>query len=83
MTQRERIIQLVGELPESELVVVERFVSFIRWHHDPVRAALDSAPEDDEPETSEEAAAVAAAKAELARGEGIPAAAVWKELLSD
>lgn len=36
---------------------------------DPFLRALANAPEDDEPETPEEAAAVAEAKATLARGE--------------
>ncbi len=36
---------------------------------DPVRRALDNAPIDDEPETPEEAAAVAEARESVARGE--------------
>ena len=38
-----------------------------------------TAPLDDEPETEEERAAVAEARAELARGEGIPAAEIYRE----
>ena len=34
---------------------------------------------DDEPETEEERAAVAEARAEFARGEGIPAAEIYRE----
>ena len=39
----------------------------------------ETAPLDDEPETEEERAAVAEARAELARGEGIPAAEIYRE----
>ena len=37
-----------------------------------------TAPLDDEPETEAERAAVAEARAELARGEGIPAAEIYR-----
>lgn len=47
---------------------------------DPVRRALDNAPLDDEPETPEEAAAVAEARAELARGEVISDEELRREL---
>lgn len=39
---------------------------------DPVLRALAEAPLDDEPETEEERAAVAEAKAGIVRGEGVP-----------
>jgi hypothetical protein len=39
---------------------------------EPFLRALRGAPDDDEPETAEEAAAVAIARKELARGEGVP-----------
>ncbi|MBM3267802.1 MAG: hypothetical protein FJZ01_09155 [Candidatus Sericytochromatia bacterium] len=81
MIDRERLYRLIDALPEAELAVVERFIAFIRWQLDPVRAALDAAPIDDEPETEEERQAVAEAKAELARGEAIPADVAWKDLL--
>ena len=43
------------------------------------RYTSGTAPLDDELETEEERAAVAEAKAELARGEGIPAAEIYRE----
>jgi hypothetical protein len=46
---------------------------------DAPRYTSGTAPLDDEPETEEERAAVAEARAELARGEGIPAAEIYRE----
>lgn len=66
MSDRERLYCLIDELPEAELPAAERFLAFLRA---------------DEPETEEERQAVAEGKAELARGEGIPSEAAWKELL--
>ena len=74
MTTKERLHQLIEELPESEsgLAAVERFLEAAREAaaegagDDPVRWALDHAPEE-EP-TPEEAAAILAAKARLAAG---------------
>ena len=43
------------------------------------RYTIRTAPLDDEPETEEERVAVAEARAELARGEGIPAAEIYRE----
>ena len=43
------------------------------------RYTSGAAPLDDEPETEEERVAVAEARAELARGEGIPAAEIYRE----
>jgi hypothetical protein len=50
---------------------------------DPLLLALAEAPEDDEPETPEEAEAVRLAKEESARGESVPLDEVWRELLGD
>lgn len=83
MTKRERVMKMVEGLedyPEASIAAVEEFIAFIRWQVDPVRAALDNAPIDDEPEDEEERLAVAEAKAELARGEGIPDEEVWRSL---
>ena len=46
---------------------------------DAPRSTSGTAPLDDEPETEEEQAVVAEAKAELARGEGIPAVEIYRE----
>ncbi len=77
---KEELHRLVDELPESEYATAQRVLVGLR-----VLAAVgplytaETAPIDDEPETEEERAAMAEAKAELARGEGIPAADIYRE----
>ena len=80
MTSKATLHRLIEELPESELVAAERFLAYLRDLADPVRRALLTAPWDDEPETEEERQAVEEARAELARGEKIPDADLWKRL---
>ena len=65
---REELHKMVDALPAEELELAKRELT---------RLCI---PYDDEPETPAEAAAVAQARAELARGEGIPAEDVWREL---
>ncbi len=48
-----------------------------------LKAALDSAPPDDEPLTAEDEAAIGEAREQTARGEAIPAAQVYRELFGD
>ncbi len=71
MTTRDRLHQLVGELPESEHPEAERILTALRID-DPVLRALDTAPFDDVPETDEERAAVAEAREAIARGDVVP-----------
>jgi len=66
---RENLHKLIDELPDTDLPTAERVLEALRATADPVRQALDSAPEDDEPEADEEAAAVATAWEEHRRGE--------------
>lgn len=66
MLTRDEIHHLIEALPDDELAVIGRLLEARR---DPVLRALLDAPLDDEPETDEERAAVAEAKAEIARGE--------------
>lgn len=78
--------RLVDELSEGEQETAYRVLKCLRDEKnriDPFILAMATAPEDDEPFTPEEAAAVQVAEAELARGEGIPADEVWKELLGE
>lgn len=72
---REAIRQLVDDLDESDLPTAERLLRALRdtsGEDDPVLRALDNAPLDDEPETEEERAGAAEARAEADRGELIP-----------
>ena len=59
---------MVDELPKGELHGAKRYLEYLRNMGDPVFQALMEAPEDDEPETEEEAAAVAEAYEDLAAG---------------
>jgi len=61
-----------ADLDQLESRIVDKVTHVIRDLIDPVALSLLLAPEDDEPETDEERRDVAAAGAEIARGEGIP-----------
>ncbi len=77
MTARQRLHQIVDELPEPEAEQVLRAVEL--WRGDPVARALAAAPFDDEPETPEERAAVEEAREAVRRGDVVSAAEVWDE----
>ena len=62
MTIKEELHRLVDELPDSESHAAKRFLEYLRNMGDPVMRALMEAPEDDEPETEEERAAVTEAE---------------------
>ncbi len=72
---RDALRQLVDDLDERDLPTAERLLRALRdtaVEVDPVLRSLEEAPFDDEPETEEERAAVAEARAEADRGELIP-----------
>ncbi|MBM3465724.1 MAG: hypothetical protein FJX76_26835 [Armatimonadetes bacterium] len=88
MSDRADLHRLVDELPEDSTAAAARILECLRDEKrdelsqalrespdDSFLRALAAAPEDDEPETPEEAAAVQEAIEELDRGEGIP----WEE----
>jgi predicted transcriptional regulator len=66
MTTREKARKLLDELPESELEPVLEFIA--SRGEDPVIAAFRDAPEDDEPFTAEDEAAVREADEDIAAG---------------
>jgi len=66
MTNREKLHRLVDELTDAELAPTLRLVETQR--HDPTLRALTNAPEDDEPWTDEDEAAVAESRADFADG---------------
>ncbi len=76
MVTREQIHQLVGAIPDSGLADAERALAPLV---DPVLLALLTAPEDDEPETDEERAAVAEAHEAIARGDVVPHEQIKRE----
>lgn len=70
MTTRDKLHRLVDELPEEELEGTLELIASRR--EDPVVAIFRDAPEDDEPLTSEEEAALAEADADVAAGRTVP-----------
>jgi hypothetical protein len=77
---RESLHRLIDELPEVDLPTAARVLEALHATADPVSQALDHAPEDDEPETAEEAAAVASAWQERRRGESLTTEEVRRKL---
>ncbi len=66
MTTREKVHKLLDELPESEVEPVLEFI--VSRHADPLLQAIANAPEDDEPWTEEDEAAVQESRDEIAAG---------------
>jgi hypothetical protein len=69
MTTREKAHKLLDEPPESEIEPVVEFLASRR--EDPLLRALENAPEDDEPFTAEDEAAVKEAEEDFAAGRTI------------
>lgn len=79
---KEKLHRLIDDLPASELPAAERFLEYLRDRPgDPVLRALREAPEDDEPETPEEASAVQEAREDVAAGRLIPHEEARRRLL--
>ena len=73
MSVKEDLHRLVDGLPDSELLTARRFLEYLQQTNgDPVLRALLDAPDDDEPLTSDDQAALDVAWEEYRRGEGIP-----------
>ena len=68
MQMRERVHRLIDELPEQELGAVERFLAQRGAGVSPLRCALEAAPEEDEPLSTEAAAAIEEAYADVVAG---------------
>lgn len=71
MTTRERVKRLIDKLPEDVLGAAQEYLEFLQYRSDPLLRALLSAPEEDEPISPEEEAAVEEGRQALARGEVI------------
>jgi hypothetical protein len=84
MATKETLHRLVDELPDDAVGAVELFLEFVLVRRrrsqtaDPVLQAFMSAPEDDEPLTAEEAAAIAEAKADFDHGNTVS----WENYLA-
>jgi hypothetical protein len=68
--------ELIDSMAPGQVAAV---VGLLKIMLDPVSIALANAPIDDEPVSEEEARDIAAARASLARGEGIPHEEVLRE----
>ena len=68
-TDKQHAHQLLDRLDAGQLDAIVRLLQVMT---DPVARSLANAPVDDEPVTEEEAREIAATRASLDRGEGIP-----------
>jgi hypothetical protein len=68
VTTREKLHQLIDQLPRQELRAAERYLEYLRDSQGALPSFLAEAPIDDEPETPEEAAAVAEAWEDVSAG---------------
>lgn len=68
MASRQNLHRLVEDLPETELTRAQRLLEVLREMAEPPHFTLENAPEDEEAETPEEAAAVAEAWREHKEG---------------
>ena len=80
MTTRETLHKMVDLLPESEWEAARRVLEERLAKHDPVLRAFLNAPEDDEPESEEERAAVEEAYEELKAGRVVSDEELKREL---
>ncbi len=79
MSTREALHRLIDELPEGEVQSAWCLLDSLCAKVDPVLWAFMNAPEDDEPLTPEEIAAIEEGKADVARGDVIP----WETYLAE
>lgn len=77
---REELRRILDQLPEGELRAARRYLEYLRDLGDPVRRAFETAPEDDEPESEEEARAVQEGRDAIERGEVVSDAEVRRQL---
>ena len=74
MTNRAALYCLINELPDNALEVAERCLVSLR--NDPLLRTFLEAPDDDEPLTAEDIAAIEEGKADIARGDLV----AWDEV---
>ena len=79
MTSRASLHRLIDDLPESEITRAERLLEVLKETAEPFYT-LENAPEDDEPESAGEAAAVAEAWREHREGKSLTTEELKREL---
>lgn len=80
MALRDRLHRLVDDLPETEIDRAERLLRVLKDTAEPPLYTLENAPEDQEPEAPEEAAAVAEAWREHRDGKSLSTEELKREL---
>ncbi len=76
---RQRLHQLIDELPEEEIQAAERCLQSLCNHRDPVLDAIRSAPDVEEPFSEEEEQGVDDAIRDLEAGNRIPHAEIVRK----
>ena len=69
---KQRLHELVDELPEGEIQAAERYLLSLCGQEHPIVHAMRSAPIDDEPLTDKDRVAIEEGEREIAAGHGIP-----------
>lgn len=78
---KKELHDLVDSLPDIKVQAARSYLEFLRQHgDDPVLRSFREAPQDDEPETLEEAAAVQEARDAVARGDVLTDEEMRREL---
>jgi len=80
MPTRATLHRLIDDLPETEIVRAERLLVVLKETAGVPFATLENAPDDEEPEMAEEAAAVAAAWREHREGRSLSTEELKREL---
>ena len=76
---KRQIKDLIDGMPPDELLVIKRFIQYVRDLEDPFLRNLAEAPWDDEPLTDEDIAALAESKEDIKAGRLIPHEEVMRE----
>lgn len=77
---KRQIKDLIDGMPPDELLVIKRFIQYVRDMEDPFLRNLAEAPWDDEPLSDEDIAAIAEAREDIKAGRLIPSEEVYREL---
>lgn len=80
MSAREEAIKIIASLPEGEVVEFLAYLKQRQLKADPLLQALAAAPEDEEPSSPEEEAALSEAREQALRGEVVSWDDTWKQL---
>ncbi len=77
---KQRLHQLIDELPDEQIQAAERYLHTLCRDVHPVVRAMRSAPIDDEPLTDEDREAILEGRREIAAGHGIPNERIRRKL---